>query len=102
MPAGDVVELFRKEMEALFPGARAARLNRALVVKQREATFQPKPGISRLRPSQSTPIPNLFLAGDWTATGWPATMESAVRSGLLATRQALATSRLQKEVEAIA
>jgi uncharacterized protein with NAD-binding domain and iron-sulfur cluster len=59
------------------------------VVKQRDATFAAHPGVARLRPSQCTPVGNLFLAGDWTDTGWPATMESAVRSGLMAARGVL-------------
>lgn len=91
-PASEIVDLFRKEMDALFPVARGAQLTRALVVKQREATFAAAPGTAALRPSQRTPIPNLFLAGDWTDTGWPATMESAVRSGQMAAREALATA----------
>ncbi len=89
MPTRDIVELFRREVHSLFPPARTAELKRALVVKQREATFAARPGVSRLRPGQRTPIANLFLAGDWTDTGWPATMESAVRSGLLAAREVL-------------
>ncbi|HSP55519.1 MAG TPA: FAD-dependent oxidoreductase, partial [Dehalococcoidia bacterium] len=88
-PAAEIVELFRKEMDALFPAARGAELSRALVVKQRDATFAAVPGTRALRPSQRTPIPNLFLAGDWTDTGWPATMESGVRSGRSAARAAL-------------
>ena len=84
MPNADILQLFTKELFALFPASRGAELTRALVVKQRAATFSGRPGIARLRPTQRTPIANLFLAGDWTATGWPATMESAVRSGLLA------------------
>ena len=47
-------------------------------------TFSPEPGVDRWRPAQQTSLPDLFLAGDWTATGWPATMEGAVRSGYLA------------------
>jgi uncharacterized protein with NAD-binding domain and iron-sulfur cluster len=89
MPTRDIVELFSREVQSLFPPARTAELKRALVVKQREATFAARPGVSRLRPGQRTPIANLFLAGDWTDTGWPATMESAVRSGLLAAREVL-------------
>ena len=71
-------------MFALLPKTRGAELVRSLVVKQREATFDAVPGVGALRPTQATPLPNLFLAGDWTQTGWPATMESAVRSGQLA------------------
>jgi uncharacterized protein with NAD-binding domain and iron-sulfur cluster len=73
----------------LFPAARTAEIRRALVVKQRDATFAARPGVARLRPPQRTPVGNLFLAGDWTATGWPATMESAVRSGRMAAREVL-------------
>jgi len=84
VPGQELIELFRREVQAFFPNARTAGLRNALVVKQAGATFKPRPGIRRLRPSQRTPIENLFLAGDWTDTGWPATMESAVRSGNLA------------------
>ena len=89
MPAQEIVELFVREVKSLFPAARTAELKRGLVVKQRDATFAAHPGVSRLRPSQRTPVGNLFLAGDWTDTGWPATMESAVRSGLMAAREVL-------------
>ena len=92
LPTSEIVPMFRKEMDALFPRARGAELARALVVKQRDATFAAAPGTAALRPSQRTPISNLFLAGDWTDTGWPATMESAVRSGRLAVREALAAA----------
>jgi len=54
------------------------------VVKEVAATFSPAPGCDRLRPGPRSPLANLFLAGDWTATGWPATMEGAVRSGYVA------------------
>ncbi|HET9477685.1 MAG TPA: FAD-dependent oxidoreductase, partial [Dehalococcoidia bacterium] len=90
-PGQEIVDLFRKEMDALFPAARGAELSRALVVKQRQATFSAVPGTAALRLSQETPVRNLFVAGDWTATGWPATMESAVRSGRLAARAVLAS-----------
>ena len=94
MPAQEIIELFVREVQSLFPAARTAELKRGLVVKQRDATFAAHPGVSRLRPSQRTPVGNLFLAGDWTDTGWPATMESAVRSGLMAAREVLvATGR---------
>lgn len=89
MPGQELLALFTAEMRALFPLARNAELRNSLVVKQPQATFSPRPGIAGLRPGPASPIPNLFLAGDWTATGWPATMESAVRSGLLAARAAV-------------
>jgi zeta-carotene desaturase len=54
------------------------------VIKELHATYSPRPGIDAFRPTASTPWPRVFLAGDWTATGWPATMEGAVRSGYLA------------------
>jgi uncharacterized protein with NAD-binding domain and iron-sulfur cluster len=62
----------------------AARLVRSKVVTEHAATFSAVPGVDRFRPPQLTSIPNLVLAGDWTDTGWPATMEGAVRSGELA------------------
>jgi zeta-carotene desaturase len=57
---------------------------RAQVIKEVRATFSAKPGAERLRPGARTASPNVFLAGDWTQSGWPATMEGAVRSGYLA------------------
>ena len=60
------------------------RLLHGRVVAQPMAVFSVRPGLDRLRPPQQTPVANLALAGDWTATGWPATMEGAVRSGYLA------------------
>ncbi len=72
------------ELAALFPGACRAALLRSRVVTEHAATFSAVPGVDRWRPAQESPIENLFLAGDWTDTGWPATMEGAVRSGYLA------------------
>ena len=83
-------EVFLNEMARVFPAAAEATVERFLVVKQVNATFRCTPGAQSLRPSQRTPIPGLTLAGDWTQTGWPATMESAVRSGLLAAEEAAA------------
>jgi zeta-carotene desaturase len=80
----EIIELCRGELGVLLPAAREARLLKATVVKEAAATISPEPGSDRWRPSQRTSLPNLFLAGDWTNTGWPATMESAVRSGYLA------------------
>ncbi|MCY4625112.1 MAG: hydroxysqualene dehydroxylase HpnE [Chloroflexi bacterium] len=77
-------EVFLGEMACVFPAAADAVVERFMVVRQPNATFRCTPGTQSLRPGQSTPIDGLTLAGDWTQTGWPATMESAVRSGLLA------------------
>jgi squalene-associated FAD-dependent desaturase len=77
-----------EEMGRLFPAA--ARPLRARVVTEHQATFSAVPGVDRWRPPQASPLPNLLVAGDWTATGWPATMEGAVRSGYLAAEALLA------------
>ena len=80
----EIVDLVLSEVREFFPAARAANLVKSTVIKEVRATFSPRPGIDAYRPTQSTPWPRIFLAGDWTATGWPATMEGAVRSGYLA------------------
>jgi squalene-associated FAD-dependent desaturase len=78
------------DLRAIWPPARDARLLRARVVTDQEAVFSVRPGMESCRPSQQTAIRNLALAGDWTHTGWPSTMEGAVRSGYLAAEAALA------------
>ena len=80
----EIIDLALKELREFFPKACEANVVKATVIKEVNATFSPSPGIDRFRPANVTPWPRLFLAGDWTATGWPATMEGAVRSGLLA------------------
>jgi zeta-carotene desaturase len=80
----EIIDLALGELKEFFPAARAAQLVKAHVVKEVRATFSARPGMEALRPPARTAIPNLFLAGDWTRTGWPATMEGAVRSGYLA------------------
>jgi squalene-associated FAD-dependent desaturase len=80
----DIVDLALKEVREFFPRARSANLVKSTVIKEVRATYSPRPGIDAYRPQQSTVWPRVFLAGDWTATGWPATMEGAVRSGYLA------------------
>ncbi|MEE8450843.1 MAG: hydroxysqualene dehydroxylase HpnE [Thermoguttaceae bacterium] len=74
----------REELAEVFPDARAAQLLHWRTTTQPAAVFSVRPGLDRVRPTQQTPVKNLALAGDWTATGWPATMEGAVRSGYLA------------------
>jgi squalene-associated FAD-dependent desaturase len=84
MSRADVIALAVKELGDYFPEVRAATLERAHVVKEVRATFSAKPGMEALRPGVKTQFVNLFLAGDWTRSGWPATMEGAVRSGYMA------------------
>ncbi|HMF54509.1 MAG TPA: hydroxysqualene dehydroxylase HpnE [Edaphobacter sp.] len=72
------------EFEMFFPAARRATLVKSGVLKEARATFSVTPGLDRYRPQQATPWKGLYLAGDWTATEWPSTMEGAVRSGRLA------------------
>lgn len=80
----EVRRLITEELARLFPPAAQSRLLRARVVTEHAATFSAVPGVDRWRPPQVSPLDNLLVAGDWTATGWPATMEGAVRSGYLA------------------
>ncbi|MGP8175330.1 MAG: hydroxysqualene dehydroxylase HpnE [Terracidiphilus sp.] len=73
-----------RELAEFFPEAASAKLEKAALVKEMCATFGVPPGIDALRPTSVSPWTNCYLAGDWTATGWPSTMESAARSGHLA------------------
>jgi uncharacterized protein with NAD-binding domain and iron-sulfur cluster len=69
------------ELVALLPAVARDEIVDFFVTREREATFRPAPGSGALRPPATTRAPGLFLAGAWTDTGWPATMEGAVRSG---------------------
>jgi len=73
-----------REAELFFPAIRQATLMKSGVLKEARATFSVTPGLDRYRPQQKTVWPGLYLAGDWTRTEWPSTMEGAVRSGRLA------------------
>jgi squalene-associated FAD-dependent desaturase len=87
----EIVDLALSEVREFFPAAREANLVKSTVIKELHATYSPRPGIDAHRPTAATAWPRIFIAGDWTATGWPATMEGAVRSGYLAA-EALARS----------
>jgi zeta-carotene desaturase len=80
-PRQEIIDLAMRELTEFFPVVRDAKLTKATVVKEIHATFSPTPGSDAFRAPHRSPWPRLFLAGDWTATGWPATMEGAVRSG---------------------
>ena len=81
VPVAQLQEAFVPEVQRLLPATRTAQLLDFFVTRERRATFRPSPGVNRLRPPTSTSYDGLFLAGAHCATGWPATMESAVRSG---------------------
>lgn len=88
MSRGDIIDLARRELAEYFPKVAAAQLVRAQVIKEAKATYSIKPGLTSHRPAARTKYANVFLAGDWTDTNWPATMEGAVRSGYLAAEAA--------------
>ncbi|MER6123336.1 hydroxysqualene dehydroxylase HpnE [Streptomyces sp. NPDC001795] len=88
-PVSALRERYLPELERLLPATRRAEVKDFFVTRERTATFAPTPGVGRLRPGARTKAPGLCLAGAWTATGWPATMESAVRSGVSAAGAAL-------------
>jgi squalene-associated FAD-dependent desaturase len=91
LPKDELIRTFFQAVGELFPKARQAGLVDAVVTRERAATFAAVPGSQRFRPKAATAVPGLFVAGAWCDTGWPATMEGAVRSGNAAAREALET-----------
>jgi squalene-associated FAD-dependent desaturase len=89
MGRNEILDLALSEFIEFFPAAKDAKVLKSAVIKEVHATFSPAPQSDRYRPIPITPWPRIFLSGDWTATGWPATMEGAVRAGY-ATAEALA------------
>jgi len=89
LPVAALRDRYLPALAELFPAARGAAVTAFYVTRERTATFLPAPGTAALRPGAGTTMHGLFLAGSWTSTGWPATMEGAVRSGLIAARAAL-------------
>ncbi len=90
--SADIVSLALGELRATFPEAKRAELRDSRVIKEMRATYSATPGLEQHRPGPATRCPNVFLAGDWTDTGWPATMEGAVRSGYNAAAAVLASA----------
>jgi len=86
-PVAELQEQFVPALAELFPAARDAEVTEFFVTRERRATFRQSPGSGALRPKAETLMPGLALAGAWTDTGWPDTMEGAVRSGLAAAAQ---------------
>jgi monoamine oxidase len=86
---GELREEYLPALAELLPAARDARVEDFFVVRENTATFRAVPGVGKLRPGARTAVRGIFLAGAWTDTGWPATMEGAVRSGHAAAQEAL-------------
>ncbi|HTY84463.1 MAG TPA: hydroxysqualene dehydroxylase HpnE [Silvibacterium sp.] len=84
MQRQEIIDLAMRELPKFFPAVNSATLEKAAVVKEVRATYSVRPLLDQIRPGPESPWPGIYLAGDWTATGWPATMEGAVRSGYLA------------------
>jgi squalene-associated FAD-dependent desaturase len=95
-PSSELVELCRRELAEVFPALRTVQFLRGAATRDRDATFIPSPGLRR--PGSRTARPEVVLAGAWTDTGWPATMESAVRSGRHAAQLLMAVIPARKEV----
>jgi uncharacterized protein with NAD-binding domain and iron-sulfur cluster len=94
----EIIDLVLREVRQALPRAQQAELLKSTVIKEAAATFSPQPGVDRWRPPQQTKVPQLFFAGDWTATNWPATMEGAVRSGSLAAEAVLRAASNPQQV----
>jgi squalene-associated FAD-dependent desaturase len=94
LPESELVALCHQELIAALPELRSARLVRGAATRDPEATFVPAPGLQR--PGAATSLENLVVAGAWTDTGWPATMESAVRSGRTAAAQLIASRAAER------
>src|SRR5262249_38318127 len=89
-PREEVIAQVQQELASVWPAAAKAKLLQARLITQQHAVCGPLVGSDELSPPQKTRVRNLFLPGDWTAPGWPATMEGAVRSGYLAAESVLA------------
>jgi len=95
-PRGEIIDMAVRELGEFFPAVCEAKLLKATVIKEVHATYSPRPGSDAHRPGTETPWPQLLLAGDWTATGWPATMEGAVRSGYIAAEELCRRAGVQR------
>jgi zeta-carotene desaturase len=94
----EIIALCLEELRGVLPTIREATLVKGTVVKEMSATFSPAPGSDQWRPAQKSPLSRLFLAGDWTLTGWPSTMEGAVRSGYLAAEAILSDAGMPRKL----
>jgi squalene-associated FAD-dependent desaturase len=96
MQRQEIIDLAMRELPKYFPAVSSSKLEKAAVVKEVRATYSVRPLLDQIRPGAESPWPGIYLAGDWTSTGWPATMEGGVRSGYLAA-EALTRDRGQQK-----
>ncbi|HLH06399.1 MAG TPA: hydroxysqualene dehydroxylase HpnE [Terriglobales bacterium] len=99
-PKQEIVDIAMRELAEFFPVVAQAKLVKSTVIKEVHATYSPKPGVDGYRPGAESVWPRVFLAGDWTATGWPATMEGAVRGGYLAAEAIAGKKFLVRDLQA--
>ncbi|HUX44416.1 MAG TPA: hydroxysqualene dehydroxylase HpnE [Terracidiphilus sp.] len=92
----EAIAMALSDLAEYFPAVTSAKLEKSALVKEVRATFGVPPGVDRWRPAANSPWPGCFLAGDWTATGWPSTMESAARSGHLAANAVCRASGIRR------
>jgi zeta-carotene desaturase len=92
-----ILQSAMEELALFFPEVRQAKVIKSGILKEARATFSVLPGLEKLRPSASSPWEGIYLAGDWTATGWPSTMEGAARSGYLAAEAVLRESGMERK-----
>jgi squalene-associated FAD-dependent desaturase len=95
----EILDLALQELKEFFPAAAEAKVIKATVIKEVNATYSALPGSDSYRPAARTVWPRFFLAGDWTATGWPATMEGAVRSGYRAAEEVVQASDPRRKLK---
>ena len=97
---GDLAAEVVSALRAIFPDAERANVLSTFVTREHHATFAATPGSAAERAPAETRCPGLVVAGAWTATGWPPTMEGAVRSGAAAAGSVLASVGVRRDVEA--
>ena len=98
MPKEELIALVLADVRACVPDAQKAAVVKSYVIRWPKATIAPKAGAEALRPGQVSPLSNLFIAGEWTRTGWPSTMEGAARSGYLAAEAVLAKENRPQQI----
>ena len=94
IPKDELVQQVHRELRRAFPATSSARLIRSQIIADPYSVFSVRPEVESIRPAATTQLNWFHLAGDWIATGWPATMEGAVISGVMATNSILQSEGL--------